>query len=282
MNLSKYAFFASVALLAAGATQSCTYTGNQNNDPVQQQYLKQLPRSAVSTLNKLGAKIDTVINADDEEFNVLLDNGIEVCFDVEGEWYKVYMHKNDVTEEIMNLLPVTTQTYLNENAQGKAIKRFDKSRRKRLTVTLAGKEELHFARNGKYMPNDVKRLPSHVTATLNKYFSDDAITTATVDPNYEYSVDLQSGIYLEFDRLGRFERVEIPKGQNFPDNFARFFPSLMMKYMAKNYPDKLIRRIIRKDYGYMVKTEKPNAIELCFSKKGDYLRLANKGEENEE
>lgn len=282
MNLSKYAFFASVALLAAGATPSCTYTGNQNTDPVQQQYLKQLPRTAVSTLNKLGAKIDTVINDDDEEFNVLLDNGIEVCFDAEGEWYKVYMHKNDVTEEIMNLLPVTTQTYLHENTQGKAIKRFDKSRRKRLTITLAGKEELHFARNGKYMPNDVKRLPSQVTATLNKYFSDDAITTATVDPNYEYSVDLQSGIYLEFDRLGRFERVEIPKGQNFPDNFAHFFPSLMMKYMTKNYPDKLIRRIIRKDYGYMVKTEKPNAIELCFSKKGDYLRLANKGEENEE
>ena len=289
MKLSKYALLGSaIAFLALGATSSCTNDSSSSvADSIQQQYLKKLPREANATIKKLNTNIDTVLFSDNDEIAVILDNGIEVCFDAEGEWDKISMHKNEMTNEIMSLLPPKTQAYLKENTQGKTIKRLDRSRRRRLTVTLSGKEELHFARNGKYMPNDVKKLPSQVTTVLNKYFADDAITTATIDQNFEYSVDLQSGIYLEFDRMGHFERVEMPKGQTIPANFASFFPSLMMKYMSKNYPNRLIHRIIRKDYGYMVKTEKiknekPEVVELCFSKKGDYLRLANKGEENEE
>lgn len=283
MSLSKYTLIGgSLLFLTLGAMNACTENGKQSENPAQEMYLKKLPSMAASTLKKIGAEIDTVTTLENDDIDVLLANGVEICFDSEGEWNKVNMHKNDMTDDILSLLPVQTQTYLKENANGKSIKRFDRSRKKRLTVTLSGKEELNFARNGKFMPNDVKKLPSQVTALLNKYFADDAITTATVDPNYEYSVDLQSGIYLEFDRMGHFERVETPKGHTIPANFANYFPSLMMKYMNKNYPDKVIRRIIRKDYGYMVKTEKPDAVELCFSKTGDYLRLANKGEENEE
>ena len=284
MNFSKYALLGgSIFLLSVGSMSSCTQNaGQQNVDPVQQQYLKKLPSLAVSTLNKIKGDIDTLMFVENDEIDVRLKNGVEIYFDQEGEWNKVSMHKNEMTDDLMKLLPVQTQTYLNENASGKTIKRFDRSRKKRLTIAFAGKEELNFARNGKFLPNDVKKLPSQVTTLLNKYFADDAIKSATVDPNYEYSVDLQSGVYLEFDRMGRFERVETPKGQTIPANFVNYFPSMMMKYMDKNYSDKVIRRIIRKDYGYMVKTEKPDAIELCFSKTGDYLRLANKGEENED
>ena len=64
--------------------------------------------------------------------------------------------------------------------------------------------------------------------------------------------------------------------------FINSFPSLMIGYVQKHYPDKVIKKIIRKSYGYYIKLSKPNPVELRFSKTGDYLREANKNEDDEQ
>jgi hypothetical protein len=56
----------------------------------------------------------------------------------------------------------------------------------------------------------------------------------------------------------------------------------MIGYVQKHYPDKVIKKIIRKSYGYYIKLSKPDPVELRFSKTGDYLREANKNEDDEQ
>lgn len=278
MRFTRYMLIGSIALFGS-MLASCTYTGKKVDN--NQTYYKNLPNTAINTLKGLKTDIDTLVVDDDDMISVLMKDGVEIEFENDGEWRKVNMHKNAISKEVSDLLPIQARSYLKENKPDKEIRRIERSRKNRYTVVLQGKEILHFSRIGKFMPNDAKRLPSLATSTLKKYFADDSILVATVDADIEYTVELASGTTLEFDRMGHFERVEANKSQGLPEAYKAAFPSLMMKYMAKSHPDKTIRRIIRKNYGYFVKTNKPNPVELCFSKTGDYLRVANKGEEND-
>lgn len=288
MKIAKYLLLGStISVLALGSLASCEKSASSQLSDTTVQFLKSMPNDAANTIKEIGINIDTLLIGNDGDYSVLLKNGVEINFDEDGAWRKVNLHKNEMSKSISDLLPLQTQNYLKANCQGKNIKRFERSSRNRYKVTLDGKEVLRFSRTGKFTPNDAKRLPSQATVTLKKYFADDAIEAATVDASYEYSVELASGNYIEFDRLGHFEGIYVPKGETVPAAFMTSMPKLLVKYLNDNYPGRNIKRIVRKDYGYAVKLSKTDAdandaVEICFSKTGDYLRNANNEEENEE
>lgn len=282
MKLRNYSFAALALVLMGGSSCSSTGVADKGTDKVE--YQKTLPAEALSLIDDWKAEIDTVIVVgDDDSYNVFLKNGIEVNFDDLGGWRKVNLHKKQAPDYVLALLPKKALPFLDGKGNTEYIKQIARSRKNRYTVSFSDKEaDMHFSRTGKFLPNDAKRLPSNLTSVLNRYFADDSVLSATVDADFEYSIDLKSGIYLEYDRMGRFERIEAPKGHDLPANFLSSMPEMMMRYMAKSYPDKTIRRIVRKSYGYYVKTNKPESVGVCFSKNGDYLRNANKDEDSPE
>lgn len=279
MNFTKHTLLASALGLTTYCAlfTSCSDTNTDRN----QQLCAILPYGAQNMVKHMGIEVDTVLNLNDDGFyTVMFGNGVEVNFDEEGEWRKVNMHKKEVDNAVISkFLPNSAISYIEENEDGKSIRRIKRSRRNVYTVQLSGKDKLHFSKTGKFLPNDVKKLPSEAVGVLNKYFAGDSVVSATVDTDSEYDIDLASGISLEFDRMGRFDRIEAVKGVGVPESFLSYFPKMMVSYMNKNHADKKIRRIVRKNYGYFLKTDKPDAIELCFSKTGDYLRNANAGED---
>lgn len=227
----------------------------------------------------MDVQIDAVVyDEDDGIYKAVLNDGVELYFDENGEWRRVYTHKNELSAAEMNFLPQKAQEYMKENAGGKRIRKMKRSRRGFFTVQFSDRSLLHFSKTGKFLPNDVQQLPSQTRALLTSHFAEDSVESATVDVDREYSVELKSGIALEFDKYGVFDRIDAVKGQGVPAAFMATFPKPMVKYLAEKHAGKLVKRIVRKDYGYYVRTEKPAMVELCFSKNGHYIRNAGSGD----
>lgn len=244
-----------------------------------------LPDEATSFLSSYFAEaaVDTVSVDDDGSYDVTLDNKIDLSFRYDGEWSKIILHKNELSKDQLEMLPVRTLTYLQDNLPGFAIRRMERnSSGYYLVLGKPYNNEVYFSRMGTFLPNVPQNLPSNVKVILKKYFTTDTIHSVILDEDKIYNIVLNSGTYLEFDRMGRFERIDTKKSDApIPPAFINSLPELMVKYIQKNYPNKKYRKVIRKSYGYYVKLT-PNSVELRFSKAGDYLRNANSANHEDE
>ncbi|MBR5972956.1 MAG: PepSY-like domain-containing protein [Paludibacteraceae bacterium] len=95
----------------------------------------------------------------------------------------------------------------------------------------------------------------------------------------DYNIRLEENTEIEFDRKGNWFEIKISKSQRLPESVLNLLPKKLNQYIEKNYPEQYIRRIEKKSYGYRVKLNKPNNVELSFTKAGDFQRIESKGSE---
>jgi len=112
-------------------------------------------------------------------------------------------------------------------------------------------------------------LPSSAKIFLSKHFEGIEITSVEQDLNRDYDVRLENGIEISFDRKGNWEEIKVKKNQ-FPESILQTLPQQMVNYVKTSYPDQSIRKIERKSYGYRITLNKPNNIELNFTKQGAF------------
>jgi len=114
-------------------------------------------------------------------------------------------------------------------------------------------------------------LPSSAKAFLNKHFEGIAITSVEQDINRDYDVRLENGVEISFERKGNWTEVKAKK-KLFPESILQTLPQQMVHYVKTNYPDQSIRKIERKSYGYRISLNKPNNVELNFTRQGAFIK----------
>ena len=118
---------------------------------------------------------------------------------------------------------------------------------------------------------DTNSLPSSARAFLNKHFDGIQIKSIEQDANRDYEVRLENGVEISFERKGIWEEIKVKKNQ-FPESILQTLPQQMVYYIKTNYPDQFIRKIERKSYGFRVNLNKPNNVELTFTKQGAFIK----------
>ncbi len=114
-------------------------------------------------------------------------------------------------------------------------------------------------------------LPSSAEAFLNKHFEGVDITSIEQDLNRDYDVYLENGIEVNFERKGNWTEIKAKK-QQFPESISEVLPQQLVYYVKTNYPEQFIRKIEKKSYGYRVSLNKPNNVELCFTRQGAFIK----------
>lgn len=113
-------------------------------------------------------------------------------------------------------------------------------------------------------------LPSSAESFLNKHFPDSQMTSVETDDDNDVEVTLENGIRVKFDRRGTWEEINTKKN-GLSESLKKLLPNQTLNYIAKNYPERSIRKVERKKYGYEVTLNKPNAISLKFTKGGAFI-----------
>lgn len=280
--MKKISLFTSLAALAISLTLSSCGDSSNSND---------LPKDAKTFLSehfqqKEISKIEeTKMQMD---YNVTLNDGTEIDFANTGEWESINLRWNEVPASLMNSLPESINQFIVENYSDKTIHKIEKKffgRNDfiyRITFHKPDEVELSFTKEGDIISDDPtgKRLPSSAKAFLNKHYPDKAIIAIVNDVDGDYDVRLEENTEIEFDRKGNWFEIKIAKSQRLPGSVLDLLPKKINQYIENNYPEQFIRRIEKKSYGYRVKLNKPNNVELSFSKSGDFQRIESKNTEN--
>lgn len=83
-----------------------------------------------------------------------------------------------------------------------------------------------------------------------------------------YTVYLDNGTTVKFDKNGNWEEVDAPDGSTIPTDFI---PSKIVDYVREHYPQEGINSIDKEKNRYDV--ELKNGFDLEFNKNGDFVRL---------
>ena len=113
-------------------------------------------------------------------------------------------------------------------------------------------------------------LPSGAESFINKHFADSQISSVETDDDNDVEVTLENGIRIKFDRRGTWEEINTKKN-GLSESLKKLLPSQTLNYIAKNYPERSIRKVEKKKYGYEVTLNKPDAINLKFTKGGAFI-----------
>lgn len=118
----------------------------------------QLPQSANQFLNEnfKGVKILSVVEEKEglsgKEFDVLLDNGIEIKFDKNGQWLDIDA-KADTATLPDNLIPAAIRDYVKQNYANVGINSIEKEKHG-YDVELTNGLDLVFDKDGKFVRID--------------------------------------------------------------------------------------------------------------------------------
>lgn len=207
-------------------------------------------------------------------YTAVLENGTVIEFDETGDWEEVNFKKNGVPNSLIGTLPEGIASHLAEYYPEASIKKITKKAYGRnnliyrLTFNKPNNIELSFTKDGEVISNNPEdqRLPSMAKNLIESQFGAE-ITAINSDVNGEIEVLLEDKSELEFDRKGNWISVKSKK-KALPEGFTKQLPSAMNKYIAEKHPGQFIKKIEKKSYGYQVKLNKPNDIELSFTKSG--------------
>lgn len=251
---------------------ACTYLVGCNNVDS-----SQLPREANQFITEHFSQtpvtqvIDTITQMG---YTAILENGTVIEFDETGDWEEVNFKKNGAPQSLISSLPEGIASHLSENYPEASIKKITKKAygrnnlMYRLTFNKPNNIELSFTKDGEIISNNPedRRLPSMAKNLIESQFGEE-ITAINTDVNGEIEVLLEDKTEIEFDRKGNWITVKSKK-KALPENFTKQLPSAMNKYLAEKHPDQFIKKIEKKSYGYHLKLNKPNDIELSFTKSG--------------
>lgn len=214
-------------------------------------------------------------------YTAILENGTIIYFDEFGDWEEINFKKNGTPASILQTLPKGMSTYITENYDESNIKKITKKHfgRNNFVYRVAFNKpnniELRFAKDGELISNDPedKRLPS-IAKNIIEQFDNANIESVIVDVDGDIEVDLEDKTELEFDRKGNWISMKSKK-KALPESILNQLPKAMNKYLSQQYPDQFIRKIEKKSYGYRIWLNKPNDIELCFTKSGNLISEGN-------
>lgn len=143
---------------------------------------------------------------DDDEFEVYLDNGVELYFDRNGNFKGA--DRDDVPVDPA-ALPTAIQDYIAQNHPGATVLRAERDNRK-YEIYLSNGFELYFDLNGNFIgfevddrPIPVADLPQVIRDYVATNYPNQTIVSAEIDDNL-YEVYLNNGIELYFDLSGNF------------------------------------------------------------------------------
>lgn len=119
---------------------------------------------------------------------------------------------------------------------------------------------------------DGSRLPSGAESFLSKHFPETQVSGVEQDDDNDVEVSLENGIRIKFDRRGTWEEINTKKN-GMSESLQKLLPSNVITYINRNYPNRSIRKVERKKYGYQVTLNKPDAVTLRFTKGGAPISL---------
>ncbi len=222
------------------------------------------------------------------DYDITLDDGTEIEFTYTGQWEYINLRKNDFPASLLATLPKPLTQYLQENYPDESIRKIEKKSFGRndfiyrVTLQKPNDIELQFTKEGEIISDDPtgKRLPSNASVFIKKHYPNEIITSLVNDVDGDYNVTLENNTEINFDRKGNWFDIKTSKSNPFPESFMQLLPKTMIKYIEKKYPEQYIRRIEKKSYGYRVKLNKPNNVEISFTKTGEFMSIDSKPSDN--
>ena len=115
-------------------------------------------------------------------------------------------------------------------------------------------------------------IPPTAQAFIDEYFPGTNVVLTEnddEDDGIKYCVWLNDGTKIEFDAAGQWQRVSRKKS-GVP---ATLIPQEIMQYVKSHYPEEVIFKLSKKNYGY--KTELSNDIDLRFNGQGQFLEAVD-------
>ena len=107
----------------------------------------ELPQTAQNFINEYFPNIQiNQIEIDSDDYEVNLGTGIQIDFDIDGNWDKI----KSLQGLPATLVPTTVIDYINENYPNNSIIEIEKNR-KTLDITLKNKVELKFTLDGDFI-----------------------------------------------------------------------------------------------------------------------------------
>lgn len=113
-------------------------------------------------------------------------------------------------------------------------------------------------------------LPSVSTVFIEKYFSNTNVAKVEKTLDMDYEVTLENGINITFERRGNWEEINARKN-DISTTLGEILPYSLVSYVQTHYPEKKIRKVERKKYGYLVTLNKPKSVRLEFNKSGSFI-----------
>lgn len=95
----------------------------------------------------------TKIEFDDDEYEVKLDNGCELKFDIKGNWLEIESDFSPLPKSIIDLLPKPVIEYIAKKYPRRAIMKIEKEGNN-YEVELSNSVELIFDKKGKFLRKD--------------------------------------------------------------------------------------------------------------------------------
>lgn len=205
---------------------------------------------------------------DDGEYEIYLSNGMELYFDISGNF--LYADDDDQDIDPANL-PTTITNYISQNYPNLTIVEAELDDNV-YEIYLSNGLELYFDSNGNFigldmddMPVDPATLPTSITNYLQQNYPNDSIVSAELDDNM-YEIYLSSGVELYFDMNGNLLYVD-----NDDDDYIdpANLPAAILTYIQTNYPNLTI--VEAEIYDNMYVVELSNELRLYFDMNGNFL-----------
>tara|TARA_R100000935_G_C2802858_1_gene151313 strand:+ start:319 stop:1065 length:747 start_codon:yes stop_codon:yes gene_type:complete len=172
---------------------------------------------------------------DNNNYEVELDNGLELVFDHQGNFLGIDDDSNDNfgDEDIaVGDLPENILTFINTHFPGVTIEGAEMENNGNYEVELSDDTELVFDTNGNFLgradddDNDdrddddiaVSELPQLIRDYIAENYPDNTIIEAEKEDDNSYEVTLNNGIELEFDAEGNFVGAEDQNGEDDDDD----------------------------------------------------------------
>ena len=111
-------------------------------------------------------------------------------------------------------------------------------------------------------------IPSRAQKFIDRYFPKCSVVlveTGEEENVAEYEVLLNDGTKIDFDMQGDWRRVSRNKS-GVP---ATLIPAAIMQYIRTNYPNNVVTKFSKKDYGY--KVELSDDMDLRFTRQGAFI-----------
>lgn len=223
------------------------------------------------------------------DFEVTLEDGTEISFNTLGEWEELDFKNSELPEELAKTLPQSIYEHINEYYPGSTIRKIEKisyGRRNflyRIVLHKPKNVELRFTQDGENISDDpeANKLPSMAQSFLEKHYTETEAIAIMKDEEGGYNVTLNDKTYIYFDRRGNWTEIKGAKMKALPETFLSSLPSEMQKYIQTNYKGQIVRKIEKKSYGYQVRLNKPNNVELNFNANGMFLSKLSKDTDEE-